>query len=265
MPAPKVGLGQFVDLLQTQGRYFFNRIEAMAATGGSVAAFQVAVRRLVARRRIVVPRLGFYVIVPLEYASVGSPPPDWFIDPLMAHLGQPYYVGLLSAAMLHGAANQQPQELQVITSMPLRPVTNGRIRIRFMQKMEIRQTSVVKMKTYTGYIPVSTPEATALDLIRYVRVCGGLNNVATVLMELGEQMVPARLVEAATLVEIPYVQRLGYLLELVGQTELADALAQYVEHRVTRTYALRPDLAFATSPTSRRWHLIVNDDVEVDQ
>ena len=33
--------------------------------------------------------------------EAGAPPPLHYIDPLMRHLGHPYYVGLLSAARLH--------------------------------------------------------------------------------------------------------------------------------------------------------------------
>ena len=42
------------------------------------------------------------------------------------------------------------------------------------------------VKTVTGSIRVSTPEATALDLLRYVAAAGYLSNVATVLHELAE-------------------------------------------------------------------------------
>ena len=56
-----------------------------------------------AKRRLVVPRRGFFVIVPLEYRQSAAPPPDWYIDALMKSCGRQYYVGLLSAAALHGA------------------------------------------------------------------------------------------------------------------------------------------------------------------
>jgi len=48
-----------------------------------------------------------YVLVPLEYLHAGAPPPSWFIDDLMKAMERPYYVGLLSAAGIHGASHQQ--------------------------------------------------------------------------------------------------------------------------------------------------------------
>ena len=41
-------------------------------------------------------------------------PADWFIAELMQFLDLPYYVGVLSAAALHGAAHQQAQEFHVV-------------------------------------------------------------------------------------------------------------------------------------------------------
>jgi len=99
----------------------------------------------------------------------------------MAYLRRPYYVGLLSAAALHGAAHQSPQEFQVVTDRPLRPIEVGRTRIRFVKKAHLAKTPTVGVKAPTGEIRVSSPEATALDLVRYPEHAGYLSNVATIL------------------------------------------------------------------------------------
>ena len=67
----------------------------------------------------------------------------------------PYYVGLLSAAALHGAAHQQPQEFQVVAGAILRPLTVGRVRIRFFFRREMAAAVTEKVKTSSGYIPVT--------------------------------------------------------------------------------------------------------------
>ena len=72
--------------------------------------------RLSQRGRVVPIYKGFYLIVPAEYAAMEILPPIIFIDYLMEFLSKPYYVGLLSAAALYGAAHQQPQEFFVITN-----------------------------------------------------------------------------------------------------------------------------------------------------
>src|SRR5208283_5940758 len=146
-------LSDFVDALQSSGRYTFRRKEALSAMDVSEVALQSAARRLAAKGRICAPRRGFYVIVPIEYREAGAPPPSWFVDDLMKFHGHPYYVGLLSAAALHGAAHQQPQEFQVITSAPLRPIRIGREKIRFFTKKKIAHTPIEKIKGATGFFP----------------------------------------------------------------------------------------------------------------
>jgi predicted transcriptional regulator of viral defense system len=85
-------------------------------------------------------REGFYVIVPLEYASSGILPPEWFIDELMKFLRQPYYVGLLSAAAIHGAAHQQPQEFHVVIPEALRSIKE-----HLPENLEIRWNELVEV------------------------------------------------------------------------------------------------------------------------
>ena len=75
-------LSRWVEQLQSQGRYTFTRGEAEAKTDRSFVAAQSALRRLKKRSRIVSPRRGFYVVIPPEYRTAGSPPASWFIDDL---------------------------------------------------------------------------------------------------------------------------------------------------------------------------------------
>ena len=125
---------QWVDALQEAGRYAFLRSEAVQETGGSPGSVKKSLQRLIQHRRIAKIKDYFLVIVPLEYRAAGSPPASWFIRDLMAAMKLPYYVGLLSAAGLHGASHQQPQELQVVTVRPVRPLRAGRVRLRFFVK-----------------------------------------------------------------------------------------------------------------------------------
>jgi predicted transcriptional regulator of viral defense system len=265
-PSRYSALARYADSLQGKGRYSFRREEAVKALGVSDEALQTAARRLAAKKRLVSPRRGFYVIVPIEYRSAGAPPPDWFIDELMKFQERPYYVGLLSAAALHGAAHQQPQEFQVVSDAPLRPTKAGRARLHFFTKRHFEPTPTIQMKTETGLMRVSTPEATALDLVRYASSAGHLANVATVLAELVEKIEPKKLVETAKLdVELSHVQRLGYLLDLVEAARLADPLAVWAASQRPRTVMLRPGREARGAKRDERWHLVVNEDIEVDQ
>jgi predicted transcriptional regulator of viral defense system len=260
-----VDLSKWVDSLQSTGRYTFSREEAVLAVKVSKVALKFALLRLVAKGRLVIPRRGFYVIVPLEYASAGTLPADWFIDDLMKFRRQPYYVGVLSAAALHGAAHQQPQEFQVVTPVAMRPVRVKRIRIRFFVKSRITETPTVPIKTMTGTIPVSTPEATVFDLVRYSAGAAGLDNVATVLTELSERIDPKALLAAAKKEQqLSTVQRAGYLLSRFSRTSETGLLAQWLAKQKTRLVPLRPERNPKTCKIDTRWQVIVNEKIEPD-
>lgn len=256
---------QWVDALQESGRYTFLRSEAVQATGGSAGGVKKALQRLVQHRRIAKVKDYFFVIVPLEYRAAGSPPASWFIRDLMAAVKLPYYVGLLSAAGLHGASHQQPQELQVVTARPVRPLRAGRVRLRFFVKRSIDRVAVVDMKTPTGTMRVSTAEATAVDLVRYPRAAGQLGNVATVLSQLVPVLDGRRLAAAAAEAgDVRLVQRLGYLLDQVGARRIAAPLAKMINELHPKPVLLRPGRPATDCKANSRWRVIVNEIIEIE-
>lgn len=257
-------LAALVDEFQSRGKYTFTREDIMGIDARSDVAFEAAVRRLKQHRRLASPRRGFFVIVPAEYREAGSLPANWFIDNLMHFLGQPYYVGLLSAAAIHGAAHQQPMVFQVVTDRPTRAARAGRARIEFHVSRYVEDAPVVDVQTETGSMRVSTPEATAYDLVRFPAAAGHLNNVATVLGELAEKLNPAALVALAPKRPTPDVQRLGYLLELVGEQSVAESLAEALKHRRHRTVLLAPGRGEDGEPPHERWKVVPNATVEGD-
>jgi predicted transcriptional regulator of viral defense system len=233
-------------------------------TVGLAVALEAALRRLKQKGRIASPRRGFYVVVPVEYREVGCPPANWFIDDLMRFLGQPYYVGILSAAAIHGAAHQQPMLFQVVTDRPTRPARAGRVRIGFHMGRHVGQVPVIAIQTETGTMRVSTPEATAFDLVRFAPAAGHIGNVVTVLGELAEKIDPQPLAQSADLYALSDVQRLGYLLEQLGEKRLADPLAERLQTRRYRPILLAPGQAKGDSPIDPRWRVIPNEKVEVE-
>lgn len=77
----------------------------------------------------------------------------------------PYYAGLLTAAQYHGAAHQRPQGFQVMVDCRRRPIACGRVRVAFMIRKRLREVPVQHLNTPRGTLTISTPEATALDLV----------------------------------------------------------------------------------------------------
>lgn len=260
-------LNEYISSLQIKGRYLFTRDEALTALRVTSNAFKLAALRLIKKKNLVRLKHEFYLIVPTEYQEVGAPPTAWFIDYLMQFNQQPYYVGLLSAAALHGAAHQQPQVFQVMTNKPLRPIQAGRGRIEFFTKKEIIQTNYQSVKTPTGYMNVSIPEITAFDLVRYAKSVGHLNLVATVLTELQEKFDGARLsavLESGNL-EATNVQRLGYLLELIGaDKKILALLKQWIKKHRPKAVPLRSDIPYEHSQKNIDWQLYVNQTIESD-
>ena len=123
---------------------------------------------------------------------------------------------------------------------------------------------VTNFNTPRGVIRYSTPEVTALELVGYPGSSGGLDNVATVLWELAEEMSGDRLLEVVRLSPVSWAQRLGFLLELVEQRELAEAILPFVETKAQSFTPLRRASSIAGGSRSQKWKVIINVDVEPD-
>jgi predicted transcriptional regulator of viral defense system len=101
------------------GRYSFTLSYLQAEMPEkSDASIKTALKRLVTKNKIISVFKGFYIIIPPAYQNMGILPPVMFMDDLMEYLKRPYYVSLLSAAAMHGAAHQQPQVYFVCTTLP---------------------------------------------------------------------------------------------------------------------------------------------------
>ncbi|MDP2958006.1 MAG: type IV toxin-antitoxin system AbiEi family antitoxin [Longimicrobiales bacterium] len=251
--------------LAAQGRYHFTTDNAVEAIGGRDTAVRAQLRRLKGQGSIASPMRSFHVIVPPEYRRLGCLPAEHFIDQLMEELGEPYYVGLLSAAERHGAAHQRPQSLQVMVRKNRPAVQCGQVRVLFIARGDLKRMPVTTLNTPRGYVRCATPEVTALELVGYPHHAGGLNNVATVLAELAEEMDEHKLRAAAKLSPVGWSQRLGYMLELVEQPRLAAALAPLVQKHA-RSYApLRRAEDTVGAKRSSKWKLILNVNVEPDE
>lgn len=255
---------RFIEILASSGRYHFDSLEAREALGVSSTAANAALHRLAKLGQIASPALGFYVIVPPEYRSLGCLPAEQFIPALMAKKGLPYYAGLLSAAQYHGAAHQRPQEFQVVLESSRRPIVCGAVRVAFIRRARAAKVPAQSINTPRGVLLVSTPEATALDLVGYEARVGGLGLVATVLAELAERINPVLLREAAKTAPLPWAQRLGYLLEQVGAGARTAPLKVYVQEHAREWTTLAP--AASRTQVARRndWKLRVNATLETE-
>jgi len=124
-----------------------------------------------------------------------------------------------------------------------------------------------RINTPRGAVCVSTPAAKAYDLIGYEAQIGGLDAVATILVELAEKLAPEKLAVVAPTVPLPRTQRLGYLLKRIDEAPRAQALKQYVHARdavALMSSALLPAACEASYPRDRDWKLIVSAQAEAE-
>ena len=246
------------------GRLVFTTGDAVRALERSTSAVRARLRRLKAKGHIAVPYRGFHVVVPPKYRRLGCLPADLFIPQLMEHLDEPYYVSLLSAAAYHGAAHQAPMVFQVMVPRSRRSLECGGVRVDFVARSDMRDTSVVERDTPTGVLRVASPAATTVELVGYPERCGFLDNVATVLADLAESVDGDALEAEARRAPVTWVQRLGYLLVLVEQDELAGRLDGVLAERSVFTVALAPWQEMEGTPRDSRWQLAINVEVEPD-
>jgi predicted transcriptional regulator of viral defense system len=270
--SPPLKARQYIEWLAASGRYHFGSSEAQAALAVSPPAANAALNRLAKSGAIASPARGFYVIVPPEYRALGCLPADQFIPALMKTLAMPYYAGLLTAAQYHGAAHQRPQEFQVFLEGRRLPIECGKVRVAFLVRKRLQEVPVQALNTPRGSLLLSTPEATAMDLVGYQHRAGGLDQVATVLSELAEKIDPKKLAVAAATAPVPWAQRLGYLLDRVGAADCVEPLKEYVRARAHESALLlpngpKPPKQGARAPKlerNREWKLYINTAVETD-
>lgn len=261
-------LDSYINEQRANGKYSFTTDGLHCQLEVSENALKKSLQRLKSQGEVVIVRKGFYAIVPPEYRAKGIIPTSFYINDLMKFLNRDYYVGLLNAAALYGAAHQQPQSYSIITEgIALRAITNDKVNITFYIKKSWNKKEVVKKKVDTGYINISSPEMTTLDLVNYDKEVGGFNRVATVIEELRENIQVESLVETAKRYEeVAVVQRLGYLLEyILEKNELCDALYNYLEPIGFYPTLLRPQRKKPESKvTGNRWKIVPNIEVEAD-
>lgn len=254
----------YIDSLLSQGRVTFTTDQATAALGVSPTAAQAAIRRLKHKGVVADPYRGFHVIVPPQYRRLGCRPAEDFLPDLMEHLGEPYYAALLTAARYHGAGHQAPMVFQAMVPNRRRGIACGQVQVDFIVRQDMAETPVVTRNTDTGVLRISSPEATAVELVGYPQHCGFLDNVATVLAELAATLEGPALAAEAKRAPTAWVQRLGFLLCQVGETTLADVLDPVLEGREVFPVALASWEDMVGAPRDQRWRVAVNVDVQPD-
>jgi predicted transcriptional regulator of viral defense system len=253
----------FINYLK-QGRYTFTYEDISKEFSLSNEAISRGLLYNSKKQRIVKLRKGFYGILTPENSINGILPIYSFIDDLMKYLHKPYYLALLSAGILHGAAHQKPMVDFVITETPApRNIITPGMKIYFISKHSWQQTDIVQKKGVAGYINVSSPELTAFDLIIYVDKIK-FNLAVTVLQELYEVMKPSALKRVAKQMETSVIQRLGYVLDrFVEEETLSDTLQKVLKNRKIKAVPLSVKKP-KNGEIDGKWKIIINTEIDPD-
>src|SRR5690554_5567602 len=208
-------------------------------------ALKQALFRLKTKGKIAHIKSGFYVIITPEFSNAGMVPTHLFI------------------AALQGASHQAVMEYYVVTDYPpVRSVKNEKVKLNFFTKKEWEQGFIFQRKTDAGYINVSYPELTALDLLSYGNF--SINRVATVLEELVESFDAKRLKHTIKHASTASIQRLGYLLDIVSfENSFGKVLQQELNKRKVFPVALSKH-ASKKGAINTNWNVIENITVESD-
>lgn len=267
MPATSVTPGTLADWLMARGQHVVTTDEVARLVGVQPDIVSVRLQRAHEAHKIVSVTKGAWVPVPPEYRTAGTPPPLHYIDPLMRHLGHPYYVGLHSAARLHGASHQVPMVLQVVTPALLGDRRIGRSRLEFARRSMTAHRPTVEWTVPTGSVSIATPAVTVLDLVEAPASGGGLGNVATVIGDLLRDgtIDGDALADVAAHYPTAVVQRTGHLLEHMAETiGAAPDLSRLEQLVIDAVNTLLDPRGPRHGRRDRRRRLLVNADIEHD-
>lgn len=241
------------------GRVTLVLSDLIKASGLSALAAKRQLSRLRGKAVRISPRQPFYLIVSPEHRSMGSPPPNWWLQDYFDWLGRPYYLALQSAASAYGSNPQSIQITQVMTDRPLRPIKVGRTQIRFFVKRGIERTPTQQPVGAAAPLCVSTPEATAYDLIRYATSIGGIERAAETirpLLPLLRIRELKRVLDAEN--ETVVVQRLGFVIEALGNKPLAQSIRDWLPNELTIVTLTPAKGKRDNLPLVKRWQVLNN-------
>ena len=164
----KMNISDWIHSREIRGKATFSIVDVKDAFAERPSkSINTELSRQVSRGRVQSVYRGFYVIVPVQYQLKGVIPPAYYVDGLMEYVGKPYYLGLLSAASMHGATHQRAMKTQVMTVVPRIKESGKNSLLDWNYRQEIPEAFVVKKNAEIGTLRYSGPELTAVDLVQF--------------------------------------------------------------------------------------------------
>lgn len=251
--------GAFIETRLALGHVAFSLEELIKESGLSPIAAKFQLLRLRGKVARVSPRQPFFLIVSPEHRSMGAPPANWWLQDYFNWLGRPYYLALQSAASAFGSNPQALQVTQVMTDRPCRVIKIGRIQVQFFVKRGIERTPTRQPDGAVAPLLISTPEATAYDLIRYATSIGGIERAAETirpLLPLLRVRELNRVLNAEN--ESGVAQRLGFVMEACGSRSLPKVVREWLPDELTPVALVPGKNKRDNLPLVTRWQVLNN-------
>jgi predicted transcriptional regulator of viral defense system len=260
-------VSQYLEGLARSGQYYFVLDEVVNVLGHKKNSVSVSLSRLAKAGKVQMIRKGFGIIT----ANTNGPlDPSFFLDAMMKNLEAKYYVGLLNAAAYKGASHQSVMSFTVVTDKFLKPIKLRGLTIDFITKKHFEDiTEIEKVGGRGGYFYISSPELTAIDLIRFPMKSGQLNNIATILSELNESIKKEKLKNICEKSKTPIaaLQRLGYIQDVIlEEKNLSECIYKVLIKRKMQIVPLSiGNKNKIESNIDKKWNLKINTKVEPDE
>lgn len=232
----------------------------------AIPAQHVSQRMALLRKRaqIFSPTRGLWIPIPIEYRTWGAPDPLIYIDDMMAHLNVDYLVGWLSSAARYGASHHAAQVFQVATSRTVRDREFGRSRLEFFARNYVGSVKPSSEFTHKTKAKIASATTTMLMLTSDIAICGGIDNVSNLIIELADEYgdFENEIIAEAPLFPDAASRRIGWLLDTFGEGA-PDGLHEYCATLESDVSILSPAAPKAGKADSN-WKIIINEKVDPD-
>lgn len=263
----KMKVSEYIRQLLSFEEYSFSLEEVLAKSSKNQTAVRRELNRLVEKKEIINLRKGFYLIIPPRYSCAEKLPLQLYAEKLFTYLNRNYYIGLYSAAKIHGASHQQIQRDYLIIETPmLNPIRKKNFDIQFHTSGKWPNNNIEKRKSDAGTYHVASPALTFIDLIHHHTKIGGLNRMLASLEELTEELLEWDLQALLEWYEIKStLQRTGFLLEeLLGSNCFSDMIFEKLTQKSFYPVLLSPNKSEKPGHVNNRWKIDINLLLESD-
>jgi hypothetical protein len=143
-----------------------------------------------------------------------------------------------------------------MTDKPFRPIKVGRTQLRFFVKRGIERTPTQQPEGAVAPLLMSTPEATAYDLVRYAARIGGIERAAETIRPLLPLLRARELKRVLDAENEPAVaQRLGFVIEACGNKSLAKVVRDWLPDELTPVTLAPTKGKRDNLPLVKRWQV----------